>query len=94
MTQKKGMLVGMKIVSEDDELMIISEEGVIVRTPVKGISELGRATQGVRVMNINDGDRVTAVAVTQNDKKRGVADGSKDDSAEETPENQETLDIE
>ena len=45
--------------------MIISEEGVIVRTSVSGISELGRSTQGVHVMNIADGDRVTAVAVTE-----------------------------
>lgn len=67
MTQKKGLLVAMKIVSDEDELMIISEEGVIVRTSVKGISELGRSTQGVHVMNIADGDRVTAVAVTQPD---------------------------
>lgn len=67
MTQKKGLLVGMKIVKEDDELMIISEEGVITRTPVSGISKLGRSTQGVKVMNIASGDKVTAVAVTSQD---------------------------
>lgn len=67
MTQKKGLLVGMKIVHEDDELMIISEEGVITRTPVSGISKLGRSTQGVKVMNIASGDKVTAVAVTSQD---------------------------
>ncbi len=65
MTQKKGLLVAMKVVQPDDEVMIISEEGIIVRTPVSGISELGRSTQGVHVMNIADGDRVTAVAVTE-----------------------------
>ena len=69
MTQKKGLLVGMKIVNETDEIMIISEEGVITRTAVKGISKLGRSTQGVKVMNIADGDKVTAVAVaTQDDE--------------------------
>ncbi len=65
MTSKKGLLVAMKIVDSDDELMIITEEGVIVRTAVSGISELGRSTQGVKVMNIADGDRVVAVAVTE-----------------------------
>ena len=65
MTQKKGLLVAMKVVQPDDEVMIISEDGVIVRTPVSGISELGRSTQGVHVMNIADGDRVTAVAVAE-----------------------------
>ncbi len=65
MTQKKGLLVAMKVVGPEDEVMVISEEGVIVRTPVSGISELGRSTQGVHVMNISEGDRVTAVAVTE-----------------------------
>lgn len=64
MTNKKGLLAAMKIVTDDDELMIISEEGVIVRTPVKGISQLGRSTQGVKVMNIAEGDKVVAVALT------------------------------
>ena len=50
MTEKKGLLAVMKIVAEDDEIMIMSEEGVCVRTPVSGISELGRSTQGVCVM--------------------------------------------
>ncbi len=67
MTQKKGMLAGMKIVVPEDELMVISEEGVIIRIPVKDISELGRSTQGVKVMNISDGDRVCSVAVTTED---------------------------
>lgn len=67
MTDKKGLLAAMKIVTVEDELMIITEEGVIVRTPVEGISELGRATQGVKVMNIADGDKVTSVAVTTED---------------------------
>ncbi len=70
MTQKKGLLAVMKIVGNEDEIMIISEEGVIVRTPVKGISELGRSTQGVRVMKIQDNDRVTAVAISSSGKKR------------------------
>ena len=67
MTDKKGLLAAMKVVTNEDELMIITEEGVIVRTPVSGISELGRATQGVKVMNIADGDKVTSVAVTTED---------------------------
>ena len=61
MTDKKGLLSVMKIVKTNDEIMIISEEGVVVRTPVSGISELGRSTQGVRVMNVADKDRVTAL---------------------------------
>ena len=73
MTQKKGLLSVMKIVGHDDEIMIISEEGVVVRTPVEGISELGRSTQGVCVMKIQDKDRVTAVAISSTGKKKANA---------------------
>ena len=70
MTDKKGLLSVMNIVKPNDEIMIISEEGVVVRTPVSGISELGRSTQGVRVMNVADKDRVTAVAISSTGKKK------------------------
>jgi len=63
MTEKKGDLAAMKVITEEDELMIITNEGVVVRTPVKGVSKLGRSTQGVKVMNVNAKDSVTAVAV-------------------------------
>lgn len=82
MTQKKGLLVAMKIVAPDDEIMIISEEGVIVRTPVSGISELGRQAQGVRCMNIADGDRVTALAISERgSKKKASADSVNEDAS-------------
>ena len=70
MTHKKGLLSVMKIVGADDEIMIVSEDGVIVRTPVKGISELGRSTQGVKVMNVADKDKVCAVAIASTGKKK------------------------
>ena len=84
MTEKKGLLAAMKIVFEDDEIMIMSEEGVVVRTPVSGISELGRSTQGVRVMNVADKDRVTAVAISNRSKKKRSAkagDNAADDGS-------------
>ncbi len=97
MTQKKGLLSVMKIVKPDDEIMIISEEGVVVRTPVSGISELGRSTQGVRVMNVADKDRVTAVAISSTGKKKraqmGEDDGVEDpDLAEHEELGEEYLD--
>ena len=70
MTPKKGLLAAMKVVDPTDEIMIITEEGVVVRTAVSGVSQLGRSTQGVHVMNVADKDKVTAVAIaTSNDKK-------------------------
>ncbi|MEG0324330.1 MAG: DNA gyrase C-terminal beta-propeller domain-containing protein, partial [Raoultibacter sp.] len=70
MTEKKGLLAAMKIVRSTDELMIISEEGIVVRTGCMGISQLGRSTQGVRVMNVAENDKVTAVAISGDGKKR------------------------
>lgn len=84
MTAKKGLLAAMKIVEENDELMIITEEGVVVRTPVEGVSQLGRSTQGVHIMNVADKDKVTVVAVTE-------GTSSKKSSKKEVSENQTSL---
>lgn len=84
MTAKKGLLAAMKIVEENDELMIITEEGVVVRTPVEGVSQLGRSTQGVHIMNVADKDKVTAVAVTE-------GTSSKKSNKKEVSENQTSL---
>ena len=84
MTAKKGLLAAMKIVEENDELMIITEEGVVVRTPVEGVSQLGRSTQGVHIMNVADKDKVTAVAVTE-------GTSSKKSSKKEISESQTSL---
>ncbi len=70
MTDKKGLLVAMKIVRPSDEIMIISEDGVVVRTSVDGISQHGRSTQGVRIMNVSEKDKVTAVAIVNTGKKK------------------------
>lgn len=79
MTPKKGLLAAMKIVDPEDEIMIITEEGVVVRTAVSGVSELGRSTQGVHVMNVANKDKVTAVAIaTSNEKKTAKHTASKD----------------
>ena len=80
MTHKKGLLSVMKIVGPDDEIMIVSEDGVIVRTPVKGISELGRSTQGVKVMNVADKDKVCAVAIASTGKKKAKKAASADEN--------------
>ena len=79
MTPKKGLLAAMKVVDPTDEIMIITEEGVVVRTAVSGVSQLGRSTQGVHVMNVADKDKVTAVAIaTPNDKKSAKTHENKD----------------
>ncbi|MGB7587206.1 MAG: DNA gyrase subunit A [Solirubrobacterales bacterium] len=63
LTEKKGGLAGALVVREHQELLFISQNGMVQRTSVKGISRMGRPTQGVKVMNIKDDDRVSAVAL-------------------------------
>ena len=70
MTDKKGMIAAMKIINEKHEMMIVSEEGVVIRVKAGDISELSRATQGVKVMNVDDSDRVVAVARVAAGKKK------------------------
>ncbi|MBQ3386556.1 MAG: DNA gyrase subunit A, partial [Eggerthellaceae bacterium] len=82
MTEKKGLLSMMKVVREEDELMLISEAGVVVRTQVNGISQQGRQTQGVHIMNVADKDRVVGAASGSDDKKRskkGAADAGQEE---------------
>ncbi len=63
LTTKKGMLAGALVVRAHQELIFISQNGMVQRTSVSGISRMGRPTQGVRVMNLKSGDRVSAVAL-------------------------------
>jgi DNA gyrase subunit A len=67
LTEKKGGLAGALIVREHQDLLFISQNGMVQRTPAGGISQMGRPTQGVRVMNMKDDDRVSAVALVIDD---------------------------
>ena len=61
-TEKTGALVGLLGVEEKDDLMITCESGVTIRMKVSAIREAGRATQGVKLINIDDGDKIAAIA--------------------------------
>jgi DNA gyrase subunit A len=63
LTENKGRLAGALVVREHQELVFISQNGMVQRTSVRGINRYGRASQGVRVMNIRDDDQVSAVAL-------------------------------
>ena len=80
MTTKKGLLTAMKVVKETDELMIISEEGIVIRTPVSDVSRLGRSAQGVRVMNVADSDKVCACAIAADNESEQSKDSEADDA--------------
>ena len=63
LTEKKGGLAGALIVREHHELVFISQNGMVQRTGVQGISKQGRPAQGVRLMNLREDDTVSAVAL-------------------------------
>ncbi len=60
-TQKTGKLVGVRIATEDDDVMLITDTGTIIRISVKDVSVLGRSTQGVTLMRTNDGGKVVSI---------------------------------
>jgi DNA gyrase subunit A len=73
LTETKGGLAGALVVRPYQELVFISQEGMVQRTGVRGISQQGRAATGVRVMNVRDDDRVSAVAlVVESDGASGA----------------------
>ena len=83
MTEKKGQLIAMKVVESGEEVMVITHEGVIVRTSVDGISQLGRSAQGVRIMDVADNDAVTALAILAEDDDDDLPEGEELESSVE-----------
>jgi DNA gyrase subunit A len=81
LTTKKGKLAGALIVREHQELIFISQTGMVQRNAVKGISRMGRPTQGVRVMKLKDGDRVSAVALVVESTNGDQAEGAEGNGA-------------
>ena len=95
-TERNGDVVRARFCREGDDVMFITESGMIVRTPVSEVSSIGRNTQGVRLVNLKDGDRVVSVEiVTEEDMSRfaevegvedlEVADGSAAPEATDPP---------
>ena len=63
-TDKTGPVAAVKVVQDSDDVLVVSDDGIIIRMEAAGISELGRATQGVRIMRLSEGARVISVALT------------------------------
>jgi len=62
LTKKNGVVAAIRYVRVEDEILIVTEGGMLIRTNVAGISRFGRAAQGVRVIRLTEGDRVVSVA--------------------------------
>jgi DNA gyrase subunit A len=73
--EAKGLLAGALVVREHQDLVFISQNGMVQRTSVRGINRYGRASQGVRVMNLREEDTVSAVAlVVESEAGDAIAD--------------------
>jgi DNA gyrase subunit A len=79
LTAKRGGLAGALIVREHQDLLFISQNGMVQRTRAGGISQMGRPTQGVKVMNMKDDDVVSAVALVVEDSTDGAPEPEQQD---------------
>ena len=80
-TEKTGALIAIKSVTDNDDLMIMTEKGIAIRMSVNDIRVMGRATQGVRLINLKDNDRIASVA-----KAEKMDESKTDEEAETTTE--------
>lgn len=101
-TEKTGKLVAMKNVTEDNDLLIITQSGLIIRMAVSDIAQSGRNTQGVKLINIRDNDSIASVSIVAKSEEdeqpaapeNGTAEGTQSETPAEgqdgqTPEGQE-----
>jgi DNA gyrase subunit A len=82
-TEKNGKVAGIAHVTNDDQLLVISEQGMIIRFPVSGVRSMGRNTQGVRLINLDETDRV--VAAIKVVEKEQEDEGGPEEPAEPAP---------
>jgi DNA gyrase subunit A len=75
LTDKNGEIVQIKPVAETDDLMIITDKGQVIRTKISGISLMGRATQGVRVIRLKDGEKVVAIEKILDPEEESIEQG-------------------
>jgi DNA gyrase subunit A len=90
LTENKGALAGALVVREHQELVFISQNGMVQRTSVRGINRYGRSSQGVRVMNIRDDDQVSAVALVVESEAPTAAIVAEDEDGSQLTEEQLT----
>jgi len=87
-TEKTGRLVGILDVLESEDLMITCQSGVTIRTPVSNISEQGRATQGVKLIRLDDGDQIAAITSLDESRVDEEVKAVSDTTLEQHPDDQ------
>ncbi len=84
-TERNGPVVGILSVRDGDDIMLITQQGMVNRTHVDEIRVVGRNTQGVRIMNLNEGDRIASIAKVAREEEEESPPPASEPSAEETP---------
>lgn len=89
-TEKTGLVAGMKVVDDDDDIMLITSEGVIIRMHASDISVISRVTQGVRLMRLDEGVSVVGIARTEreNEEEDAAVKPEETEPTEEEPEDE------
>ncbi len=88
--KKTGALIGAMVVDDDDEILMINSEGIIIRIHADEVSKLGRATQGVKIMKVDDDTKIVAMAKVIRDDEE---DGENKDEKEKKPDKDEQLSL-
>ena len=89
-TDKTGALVALKDVTDNDDLMIITKKGLTIRIPVADLRVMGRATQGVKLINIKENDAIAAVAKVMHNEDEIVENDAADSENSDNPEANQT----
>ncbi|HPJ02854.1 MAG TPA: DNA gyrase C-terminal beta-propeller domain-containing protein, partial [Candidatus Limiplasma sp.] len=84
LTDKTGPLVAQLTVSEEEDILLITNEGVIIRMAVSSISQTGRATQGVRLMRLDEGAKIVGVARAEQEEEEADEETAAMESADDT----------
>ncbi len=88
-TDKTGFVAAMKLVTGEEDLLSVSDDGTLIRSPIAGISVTGRATQGVRVMRVAEGQKLISVALTEHAEEAETEPVSAAEEAAPAPETTE-----
>jgi DNA gyrase subunit A len=74
-TERNGPVIGATLVSDDDEVMLITDGGTLIRTATKDISVIGRNTQGVRLISLGEGERLAGIERIEEPELEGAEKG-------------------
>ena len=83
-TDKNGTIVAFRTITDDKDLMIITDQGIVIRISADKVTRMSRVTQGVRLMNLREGQKVATVSIVEKDEDSSESNDNKSDLEKET----------